>query len=169
MVHLNHWSGGIGWASRSPGKMRPQRIGSWLVNGRRSFDPSQHNHPNLHWLGSVSGSEFLRVVCEVIDVLTHRTAQPELVLADLLVADEFRRAYNVGGRFEDPQFSALPWFARFLVLAALNQVLLAFPATPRQHPEVTVTVDRLLNRFFQCLPFEQKAGILKRTETWPHG
>jgi len=124
-------------------------------------------HPNLRWLGSVSGSEFLRVVFDLIDVLTHRTAQPGLVLADLLVPDEFRRAYNVGGRFQSPQFSALPWFARFLVLAALNQVLLAFPATPGHPPELVVAVERLLNRFFRCLPFEQKAGILKRSETWP--
>ena len=28
---------------------------------------------------------------------------------------------NVGGRFEDPQFSALPWFAQFLVLAGASR------------------------------------------------
>jgi len=79
-------------------------------------------------MGPVSRRKFLQTILELIYVLTHRIAQPGLVLSDLIVPDEFRRAYTIGGRFQDPQFSELPWFARFLVLAALNEVLLAFSA-----------------------------------------
>ena len=124
-------------------------------------------HPELHWLGPVSGSRFLQVIFELIDILTHRTAEPRLVLADLLVPDEFRRAYNVGGRFENPQFSTLPWFARFLILASLDRLLQAFAGAPCQYRALVDTVDHLLNRFLRLLPFEQKAAILKRTELWP--
>jgi hypothetical protein len=124
-------------------------------------------HPEPHWFGALSGSRFLRIIFELIDILTHRTAEPRLILADLLVPDEFRRAYNVGGRFDHPQFSTLPWFARFLVLAALHQLLLAFSAPLVQSPALVGTVDRLLNHFFRLLPLEQKTAILNRTETWP--
>jgi hypothetical protein len=118
-------------------------------------------------MGPVSRGAFLQIVFDLIHVLTHRTAETGLVLADLLVPDEFRRAYNVGGRFENPLFWELPWFARFLVLAALNQVLLAFSARPARSPAPALRVDRLLNSFFRCLPDEQKARILDRTEAWP--
>jgi TniQ len=123
--------------------------------------------PELHWLGSLSGNRFLQVIFELIDILTHRTGEPRLVLTDLLVPDEFRRAYNLGGRFDHPQFSTLPWFPRFLVLAALNRLLLAFSAPPLQSSAVVATVDHVLNHFFCLLPIEQRITILDRTEKWP--
>jgi len=123
--------------------------------------------PEPYWLGPLSGSRFLQVVFELIDILTHRTGEPRLVLTDLLVPEEFRRAYNVGGRFDHPQFSTLPWFARFLVLAALNQLLLALSAPPFQNSTVVVAVDRMLNHFFSLLPSAQRIAIINRTEKWP--
>ena len=123
--------------------------------------------PELYWLGLLSGSRFLQVIFELIDILTRRTGEPRLVLTDLLVPDEFRRAYNVGGRFDHPQFSTLPWFARFLVLASLNRLLLAFSAPPLQSSALVATVDHVLNHFFSLLPVEQRTTILDRTEKWP--
>ena len=124
-------------------------------------------HPDPCWMGPVSRSQFLQTILELIYVLTHRIAQPGLVLSDLIVPDEFRRAYTIGGRFQNPQFSELPWFARFLVLAALNEVLLTFSAVSARTPSPAVPVDQVLSRFFRCLPYEQKARILYRTEAWP--
>jgi hypothetical protein len=128
-------------------------------------------HPEPYWLGSVSGSRFLQVVFELIDILTHRTAEHRFILADMLVPDEFRRAYNVGGRFEHLQFSTLPWFARFLVLAALDRLLQAFPAGPVQNPPALgITVHHLLNRFLRSLQFEQRAAPFSNARTHgPHG
>lgn len=125
-------------------------------------------HPEPYWLGSVSGIRFLQVIFELIEILTHPTAERRFILADMLVPDEFRRAYNVGGRFEHLQFSTLPWFARFLVLAALDRLLQAFPAGPVQTSSaLAITVHHLLSRFLRSLQFDQRAAILKRTKPWP--
>jgi hypothetical protein len=121
--------------------------------------------PELHWFGSVSAAQFLHVVLDLIRILTHRTA-PGLVLADLLVPDEFCRRYNVGGRFQHPQFPSLPWFARFLVLAALNQIVLVLsPAMAKSAP--AEAASRVLNAFFVLLSAEQKAAVLNRMNSWP--
>jgi hypothetical protein len=75
--------------------------------------------------------------------ITWQNASPadwDSPLGSTTIPDTYGRQRN--GRYAQAQ--AQPsWDS----LAALNQVLLAFPATPRQHPEVTVTVDRLLDRF----------------------
>jgi hypothetical protein len=42
---------------------------------------------------------------------------------DLLTPGDFERRYNLGGRrFDRLHFPALPWFARFKVMAALDPV-----------------------------------------------
>jgi len=53
------------------------------------------------------------------------------------------------------------------MLAALNEVLLTFSAVSARTTSPAVPVDHVLSRFFRCLPHEQKAGILYRTEAWP--
>ena len=123
-------------------------------------------HPEPHWFGVVSASRFLHVVGELIRILLYQ-ASPGFVLADLLVPDEFRRRYNVGGRFLDPRFCSLPWFARFLVVTALNELVLAFAPIAVGRPAPRVAMGHLLNAFFGLLPSEQKADIFNRIDGWP--
>jgi hypothetical protein len=115
----------------------------------------------------VSTNGFLQIVFDLVAILLHRIPYSRFILADLLVPDEFRRSYTVGGRFDHPRLPTLPWFARFLVLAALDRVLHAAAEASGQHPTVARTVGYLLHNFLASLPLDERAAILEQTERWP--
>ena len=92
-----------------------------LVHGRA---------PSRFWIGTMSAGAFVNLIAELITVVLLRSniageRHARHALADLLTPDEFDRRYNLsGGRFDRLHFPALPWFARFKVMAALTQLLL---------------------------------------------
>jgi hypothetical protein len=119
-------------------------------------------------MGAVEPSAFLRLITELIQILLLRVpgSHPKYVLADLLTPGEFHRAYNTGGRFDEPCFQMMPWFARFKLIAALAQLLLGDRAKEFFEEPVCVPYYYLRD-LFASIPQETVFGILNRTESWP--
>ena len=124
--------------------------------------------PNRFWIGTLEASTFLRLVTELIQILLLPVpdACAKYVLADLLMPGEFQRAYNIGGRFDQPRFQMLSWFPRFKVMAALAQLLLGDRG--KQFFEEPVCVPYYyLRDLFASLPQETGLAILDPAESWP--
>lgn len=123
--------------------------------------------PQPYPFDPLSSGAFLEIVFDLVAILLHRMPDSRFILADLLVPDEFRLSYTVGGRFDNPRLPTLPWFARFIVLSALDRVLNAAGEAPKQDLVMARTVGYLLHDFLASLPINARAAILKQTERWP--
>ena len=110
-------------------------------------------------------------MAELIDLVLLRgnhagERQARYALVDLLTPGDFERRYNLGGRrFDRLHFPALPWFARFKVMAALTQLLLGDRG--RDFFRVPVDVADRLRVFFLSVSWERRLGILEAAELWP--
>ena len=128
----------------------------------------QGHSPNRFWIDTLEASTFLGLVTELIQVLLLRVPDPwaKYVLADLLTPGEFNRAYNIGGRFDEPRFPMLSWFPRFKVMAALAQLLLGDRGKDFFEEPVCVPCYYLRD-LFAALPQDTGLAILNRAEAWP--
>ncbi len=70
-------------------------------------------------------------------------------------------------RFDNPWLPTLPWFARFIVLSAVDRVLNPAGEAPKQDLVRALTVGYLLHDFLASLPINERAAILKQAERWP--
>jgi hypothetical protein len=50
--------------------------------------------PDLFWLGPIKAGDFLNLFWELIDLLAIRVPESPMVLADLLIPDEFSLRYR---------------------------------------------------------------------------
>jgi len=118
----------------------------------------------------MKASAFLNLFGELIDLLAIRVPESTMVLADLLIPDEFSLRYRIGGRFFRPRLPMLPWFPRFLLLAALTRILLGRRNSEYfdSDPGCDVSpIARSLGRFLAALPEGRRHAILERVQTWP--
>lgn len=118
------------------------------------------------WVGPTSASDFMSLISELIDaLLLPWRSCPKYVLADQLTPRDFHGGYNIGGRFDEPRMTTLPWFARFKVMAALAHLLLGDRA--RDFFEEPVSIPDALQEFFRLVPREATSGIRRRAAFWP--